>query len=166
MQILLEVLKEVSATTLIAFLWCGFTIIGSIVAATIKVYNMAQKWRHAENEKEAKENELKQSAQNIQILESKVDKLNESFSAYLVNDRKDKQALLRDSIQTIYNETLKKRYIINEDKKNYDHLYDRYISNEGNSYIVETVNPYISNLPIFLTHEEAKRYYEEHGTYK
>lgn len=166
MQILQEILKEVSATTLIAFLCCGFTIVGSIVTATIKVYNLAQKWRQAENEKETKENELKQSTQNIQVLENKVDKLIESFSAYLVNDKKDKQALLRDSIQTIYNEALKNRYIVNEDKKNYGYLYDRYVSNEGNSYIVETVNPYISNLPIFLTHEEAKKYYEEHGTYK
>lgn len=81
------------------------------------------------------------------------------------NRREDSQATMRDRITQIYHYYQNKGYILEKDKENYNSLYERYTKNNGNSYIKDDVHPYISSLPRFMSHTDAKVFYKKFGHY-
>lgn len=165
MEELIEILKQISIGAAIEWIILLAGVIGTISASSIKIYNLAQKWRKAENEKEKQEGVLMENRKNITILENKIDTLICTFKMFVEEDKKDKQTLFRNNIQNIYNITLKKRYITVDDKKNYTYLITAYTRNDGNSYILEDVMPWMKEVPVFSSDEDAEKYYKEHGTY-
>lgn len=166
MKELIELTQNISVSTLLTWLLCIVAIVSGVSAASIKLYNIAQKWRKLKNEKEDHIEIFKRNQEKIVVLENKLDTLIKTFELYQENDKEDKQTLFRNNIQQIYNKTLKKRYITADDKKNYSYLLSAYIRNKGNSYIVEDIAPWMLQVPVFPTDEDAKVYYKEHGTYK
>ena len=166
MNDLIKLTQDISASTFLTWCLCIVTIIGSISALSIKIYNIFQKWRKYENEKEENENILLKNRESVTVLENKLDTLIQSFELYIKKDKEDKQTLFRNSIQDIYNKTLKKRYITVDDKKNYTYLINAYTRNDGNSYILDDVVPWMKDVSVFSTDEDAEEYYKEHGTYK
>ena len=165
MKELIELTQNISASTLLSWVLCIGAVIASISTASIKIYSMAQKWRKFENEKEEHISIIENSQGKITVLENKIDTLIQSFTNYQEEDKKDKQTLFKNSIQEIYNKTLKKRYITANDKKNYSCLVTAYTRNGGNSYILEDVDPWMQKAPVFQTDEDAEEYYRKHGTY-
>lgn len=161
----IELTKCISVSTLLSWMLCISSVIAGISAASIKIYNTAQKWRKFENEKEEHINVLEKNQEKIIMLDNKIDTLIHSFASYQEEDKKDKQTLFRNNIQEIYNKTLKKRYITADDKKNYCYLISSYTRNGGNSYILEDVVPWMQNVPVFSTDDDAEEYYNKHGTY-
>ena len=166
MKELIELTQNISASTLLSWLVCIVGIIGGISAASIKIYNVAQKWHKFENKKEEHVEILEKNQEKIIVLENKIDTLIQAFATYTEEDKKDKQTLFRNNIQEIYNKTLKKRYITADDQKNYSCLVNAYTRNGGNSYILEDVVPWMKTVPVFSTDEDAEEYYKEHGTYR
>ena len=165
MKELIELTQNISVSTLLSWLLCFSTAIAGISTASIKLYSIAQKWRKLENEKEEHIEIFTKNQEKITVLENKLDTLIKTFELYQENDKEDKQTLFRNSIQEIYNKTLKKRYITVDDKKNYSYLLASYTRNKGNSYIVEDIAPWMQQAPVFSTDEDAEEYYKEHGTY-
>ena len=166
MEELIKVTQNISVSTLLSWLVCISAIIAGTSATSIKIYNVAQKWRKFENEKEENIKIFEKNQEKIIVLENKLDTLIKTFGMFQEEDKQDKQTLFRNNIQQIYNKTLKKRYITADDKKNYSYLLSAYIRNKGNSYIVEDIAPWMLQVPVFPTDEDAKVYYKEHGTYK
>ena len=165
MKELIELTQNISASTLLSWFVCMAGIIAGISAASIKIYNVAQKWHKFENKKEEHVEILEKNQEKIIVLENKIDTLIQAFATYTEEDKKDKQTLFRNNIQEIYNKTLKKRYITADDQKNYSCLVNAYTRNGGNSYILEDVVPWMKTVPVFSTDEDAEEYYKEHGTY-
>lgn len=159
-------LDGIPASTLLEWFLIFVGIIGGISGAMIKFYNLAQKWRKLKNDKEANRMITENNQKEIIAINTKIDTLVKTLSDYIEHDKKDKQAMLRNDIQEIYNNALKNRYIVSDDKKNFNYLYTRYRDNDGNSYIVDTVEPFIRELPVFASSQDAESYYEEHGTYR
>ena len=162
---LIQLTQNMTASTLLSCVACIAGIITAISGVSIKIYKMAQKWRKFENQKEEHLEILEKNQEKIVVLENKIDTLIQSFAKYSEEDKKDKQTLFRNSIQEIYNKTLKKRYITVDDQKNYSCLVNAYTRNGGNSYILEDVDPWMKTVPVFTTDEDAEEYYKEHGTY-
>ena len=103
--------------------------------------------------------------QKIEEVNSRIDKLENKLDNETEERQHDSVAQLRHSITSIYHITQRDKYILESDKENYNDLYKRYIANGGNSYIEKDVDPYINSLPRFMTHEEAKMFFENNGNY-
>lgn len=158
--------NNMSVGTLLAIVTCFLGIVGSVSGVSIKVYNIAQRWRKLENEKEESKSALEKNTDDIKVINNKIDTIVQTLNTYIEHDKHDKQAMLRNDIQEIYCKALKNRYMTAEAKKNFGYLYERYTANEGNSYVVDQVYPFIIDLPVFSSEEDAQKYYEENGSYK
>lgn len=166
MKYIIEILQNVPSGTMIKILLCMISLISGISYLSIRIYNIAQKWRKIKNQQDEQESILYKNKDDIVSLTAKVDGLIYNLDNFIEKDKTDKQSIIRDRIQSIYRMALEKRYIIEEDKKNFSYLYNSYIKNDGNSYICDTVKPFLDETPIFSTIEDAELYYKKHGTYK
>lgn len=166
MSDLVKLTQNIPASTFLTWCLCIFSIIGAILALSIKIYSLFKKWHVYENEKEENENIMLKNRESVITLENKLDTFMCTFEMFIEKDKQDKQSIIRNMIQEMYNKALVKRYIIDEDKKNFGYLHERYVANGGNSYVNDTIKPYIDSLQIFKSDEEAEKYHNEHGTYK
>ncbi len=148
-------LLELSVGELTAIIAGGIVVcrwLWKIVKKILTGLNLFYKKKSEYERKE--EEEAQQKAEMAQMQES-INSLISSFHAFIEKNKKDNQALLRDRIQQIYHLTLQKKYITEYDLKNFTHLMDRYEVNDGNSYIVDIVKPYIKSVRVYLDDDEV-----------
>lgn len=141
-------------------------IIGAIVAVCEKVFGwFGCKLKKLYDIKKGKEtleeticshtSQIEEIKEDVIKLVSTINSLEEKIDQYSTQQHKVNTVLLRDKLYSIYKETIRKGYILDKDKKNFNYAYDEYIANGGNSYIVNEVAPFIHNAKVFLTDEEA-----------
>jgi hypothetical protein len=116
---------------------------------------------------ETVENHTKQIAEmdtrhkeDYKILDGKIDNLTDTITIFIQETKKDNQVNLRDKIYNIYKDTLKKGYILEKDSKNYHYALERYKANDGNSYVLEEIEPRMKDFKVFCTDEDADEFFK------
>jgi hypothetical protein len=136
------------------------------------VIKIFRKWHNSENIKEEKEETLQSHSKQIsemdvrhkedyQQINSKIDTLTSTLDKFIGETKKDNQVILRDKIYDAYKITLQKGYILEKDSKNYHYALERYIANEGNSYVVDEIEPRMKDFKVFLCDEDAEEYFKK-----
>lgn len=87
---------------------------------------------------------------------NKMDGIVTAFNTFVERQKSVNTILLRDKINYIYKDCLVKGYILEKSKQNFKYAYDEYIANGGNSYVIDEVEPFIHELKVFLSDEDAK----------
>ena len=105
------------------------------------------------NKQEQRLNELDTK---LDTISTKVDEIVTHLDTFVANQKKVNTVVLRDKIYYIYKEALRKGYILEKDKKNFKYAYDEYVRNDGNSYVIDEVEPFIHNLKVYITDEDAQ----------
>lgn len=100
----------------------------------------------------------KDSKDNFSRIEQNIQQIDD-------NRKEDSLVTMRDRLTQLYHYYQPKGYILEEDKKNFNSIYVRYVQNGGNSFIQDDVAPVIQSLPRFMSHGDAERFFEEHGHY-
>ena len=95
----------------------------------------------------------------------RIDEVKNDLKKEQVNRKEDSIVILRDRITQMYNYYLPKGYMLEEDKKDFNSMFTRYVINGGNSYVQNDIAPFVKSLPRFKTHEEAAIFYEKNGDY-
>lgn len=110
-----------------------------------------------------KENDEKQS-KHLTELDAKLDTLINSVNALVINldtfensQKNVNTILLRDKINYIYKDAIQKGYILEKKKQDFKYAYDEYVRNGGNSYVIDEVEPFIHNLKVYMSDEDAKQ---------
>lgn len=128
--------------------------------ATSKLKNYYDFKRGKETEKETIQNQdkrIKEVDDKLDTLSDKIDSIAKSFNKFEERQKSVNTILLRDKIKYIYKECISKGYILEKSKQDFKYAYDEYIANGGNSYVRDEVEPYIHNLKVYLSDEDAKR---------
>lgn len=88
---------------------------------------------------------------------NKVDSIAETFDKYEKRQKSVNTILLRDKINYIYKDCIAKGYILEKQKQDFKYAYDEYIANDGNSYVIDEVEPFVHNLRVFLSEADARK---------
>lgn len=154
--------------TLVKWVLITIAIISIICLAIVKIYKYAERYRLKRNELDEREELLNQHSDDIKSLNekydviiNKIDQMNKSLSEHIEDSRLDNQAILRNEIIHMYQniKSYKNQYILDRDLQNYISMFDRYSKDLGNGYVHDVVDPFIRNLPAFLSDEQAEEYF-------
>lgn len=122
--------------------------------------------------KEAMKSEFDDLKTRIDDTNKRIDDTNSKLHDYkmeLVDQKetcmKTSRTLTRDRITYIYQNTKRTGYVLDETKKNYDFLVEDYVANNGNSYVLHTIVPFMDNVPVHLSDEEAEEFFKQNGHY-
>jgi vacuolar-type H+-ATPase subunit I/STV1 len=94
-------------------------------------------------------------------LDEKLDTISTTLTVFIQETKKDNQVILREKINYFYKLTLQKGYILEKDSKDYHYALDRYKANDGNSYILDEVEPRMKEFKVFLSDEDAEEYFKK-----
>jgi hypothetical protein len=94
-------------------------------------------------------------------VDNKLDAISSTLSDFISETKKDNQVILRDKIYDAYKMTLQKGYVLEKDSKNYHYALERYLANDGNSYVCEEIEPRMREFPVFLCDEDAVEYFKK-----
>lgn len=120
-------------------------------------YYDARRGREIEKETTAKQEEhLDELDNKLDNISTKMDEIVNHLDTFVANQKKVNTVLLRDKIYYIYKDALKKGYILEKDKKNFKYAFDEYVRNDGNSYVIDEVEPFIHNLKVYVDEEHAQ----------
>lgn len=110
---------------------------------------------HIQEADEKLEKRMHEVDDKLDTIGVKVDGMVKAFEDFEVRQKNVNTIVLRDKIKYIYNKCLAAGYILDKDKKDFKDAYDEYIANGGNSYVKDEVNPFIHELRVFLSEENA-----------
>lgn len=91
----------------------------------------------------------------LDTIGDKVDGMVKAFGDFEIRQKNVNTIVLRDKIKYIYKKCLTDGYILDKDKRDFKDAYDEYIANGGNSYAKDEVAPFIHELRVFLSEENA-----------
>jgi hypothetical protein len=149
-----------------------FAVISAIVFASIKIYKAFMKLHNAKSEQEKKDYTIESHSKQIaemdlrhkedyKNLDTKIDTLTTTLQMFISETKKDNQVILRDKIYDIYQLTLQKGYILEKDNKNYHYALERYLANDGNSYVCDEIEPRMKDFKVFISDEDAEEYFKK-----
>lgn len=94
-------------------------------------------------------------------IDNKIDVLTSTLTNFISETKKDNQVILRDKIYDAYKLAIKNDYILEKDSKNYHYALERYLANDGNSYVTDEVEPRMKEFKVFNTVEDAEEYFNK-----
>jgi hypothetical protein len=100
----------------------------------------------------------KRHKEDYEKLDVKLDNISSTLSDFIEETKKDNQVSLREKINHIYKLTLQKGYILEKDSKDYHYTLERYKANNGNSYILDEVEPRMKDFKVFVSDEDGEEY--------
>lgn len=111
--------------------------------------------QHIKDADEKLEKRMKEVDDKLDVIGDKVDGMVTSLGQFEVRQKNVNTIVLRDKIKYIYKKCLTDGYILDKDKRDFKDAYDEYIENGGNSYVKDEVEPFVHNLRVFLSEENA-----------
>lgn len=91
----------------------------------------------------------------LDAIEQKLDNIVNTVETYMKGQKNVNTVVLRNIIHPIYEEARRNQYILEKDKQDFKYAYDEYVRNGGNSYVIDEVEPFIHNLKVYMTKEDA-----------
>lgn len=144
----------------ISMLAAGIVLIEKLVgwcSGKLKKYYDIRRGKEIDKETtEKQEKHLNELDNKLDTISTKMDEIVTHLDTFVNDQKKVNTVLLRDKIYYIYKEALKKGYILEKDKKNFKYAYDEYVRNNGNSYVIDEVEPFIHNLKVYVDEEHAQ----------
>lgn len=149
---LIEFLNNFQAGDVVKF---GIIIIGIItafVALCKKLYVFIEDYRIKKNKEEASRQELDDMATRLDKLCRDISSMMVILEQSKINDRQ----IIRCQILEMYHETKRKGYILELDKIQFDDLVSCYHVLGGNSFVNDTIIPYMSNVDVIESSDDVK----------
>ena len=149
---LIEFLNGFQAGDVLKFCIIVIGIIAAIIALCKKIYVFVEDYRIRKNNEETR-------IQEIDNMTTRIDKLCRDVSSMMaileqskINDRQ----IIRCQILEMYHETKRKGYILELDKIQFDDLVSCYHVLGGNSFVNDTIIPYMSNVQVIESSDDVK----------
>ena len=143
----------------ISMLAAGIVLIEKLytwVSSKLKKYYDFKHGKETEKENEKKQDErLNELDTKLDTIENKLDNIVNTVETYMKGQKNVNTVVLRNIIHPIYEEARRNQYILEKDKQDFKYAYDEYVRNGGNSYVIDEVEPFIHNLKVYMTKEDA-----------
>ena len=143
----------------ISMLAAGIVLIEKLytwISGKLKKYYDFKHGKETEKENEKKQDErLNELDTKLDTIENKLDSIVDTVETYMKGQKNVNTVVLRNIIHPIYEEARRNQYILEKDKQDFKYAYDEYVRNGGNSYVIDEVEPFIHNLKVYMTKEDA-----------
>ena len=143
----------------ISMLAAGIVLIEKLytwISGKLKKYYDFKHGKETEKENEKKQDErLNELDTKLDTIENKLDNIVDTVETYMKGQKNVNTVVLRNIIHPIYEEARRNQYILEKDKQDFKYAYDEYVRNGGNSYVIDEVEPFIHNLKVYMTKEDA-----------
>ena len=141
MDELLKILSHVTAASALEFLIGVIVVLSAIVAATIKIYQIFEKFRKARNEEEARRDKLEEVCEAVKDLKEKQDLFIETSSKIHESSKVIDTIQMRHSLVQDCEAILRRRKVTKSHLRSIEELYGVYSGVlNANGYVKDLVD--------------------------